>query len=211
MGIRAAIFGTVFAVGITALVSPQSTGAALAGAGAQPTNLKMSVTERRVGPDDQFTISAKLVLDADGSPVAGESVQLQWQRLGGSGWKDSATTTTGGQGRATWAQRTPESRRYRVVHDGTATYSASVSHIRRVEMRPIVTANASRDWVRSDGTVTVKARVRPANRAEFAMLQDRDGGHWSDVMRKRQDAHGQVELHGRRPQPIRTAAVSRGD
>ncbi|MFL6288555.1 MAG: DUF3152 domain-containing protein [Actinomycetes bacterium] len=195
MGIRATIFATVFLVGVTALVSPQSTGDALArAAAAQPTDLKLSVSERRVGPGEQFTISAELKLDADSSPVAGESVQLQWQRLGVSGWKDGGTATTGGQGRATWKQRTPESRRYRAVYDGTATFAASVSGVSKVTMKPVVTAKASRDWVRPDGTVTVRARVSPAYRAEFVTLQERDGGHWSDVKRKRQDAHGRASF-----------------
>jgi hypothetical protein len=215
---RVAVIGTVFAVGVTALTTPQVAGAAAPAGGVapQPTDLTMSVSQRRVGPGEQFTISAQLTLHADDSPVAGESLQLQWQRLGVTGWRDGVAATTGGRGKATWVQRTPESRRYRVIFDGTASYGASASTVSKVAMQPIVTAKASRDWVRPDGTVSVKTKVRPAFGREFVTLQERDGGRWSDVKRKRQDGdgHARFTVQGRAtygPQRYRVVLDKRDD
>jgi hypothetical protein len=141
---------------------------------------------------------------------------MQWQRLGVTGWRDGDVATTGGHGRVTWTQRTPESRRYRVVFDGTAAYDASTSAVDKVIMKPVVTASASRDWVRPEGTVTIKAKVRPGYRREFVTLQARDSGRWKDVKRKRQDADGHVSytVGGRAqygPQRYRVVLDNRAD
>ena len=193
MGIRVAALGTAFAVGVTLLAAPSAGAASVTGPlGVEDTQLSLNVSRQRVAPGQSFTLSA--TLEAAGSPVSGESVTLLWQRIGRSGWEQGPDQVTGQAGRVSWSQRTPESRRYRVIFEGTPAYTASASAVRKVRMKPVVTASAVRDWVRPDGTVKVKARVRPAFDGELVSLQRRVNGKWSTVKRKQQGGKGRVEF-----------------
>ena len=156
--------------------------------------MSLNVSRTRVAPGQSFTLSARLSVPGVDSPVSGESVTLLWQRIGRSGWEQGPERVTGQAGRVSWSQRTPESRRYRVRFEGTPDYLASASAVRKVRMKPVVSASVSRDWVRPDGTVKVKARVRPAFDGEFVSLQRRVNGTWSTVKRKRQGGKGRVDF-----------------
>ena len=188
--------GTAFAVGVTLLVAPSSAGAASVAGGVSPevTQVSLKTSRQRVAPRQSFTLSARLVVASDGSPVSGEPVTLQWQRIGRAGWEQGPERVTGQAGRVSWSQRTPESRRYRVVFEGTTDYAPSASVVREVRMKPVVSASATRNWVRPDGTVKVRARVRPAFEGELVSLQSRVNGKWVTVKRKQQGGKGRVDF-----------------
>ena len=194
MRIRAAAIGTAFAVGVTMLAaSPIADAASVTGpATPQATDLTFAVSQRRLGPGDQVTLSAQLVVDADASPLSGQTVRLQWQRLGRTGWRTGDEKTTGQAGRAVWTEPAVESRRYRVVFDGTVDYAASESRKRTVYVKPVVKVSVSRHWVRPDASVKVKAQVRPAFGGEKVSLERRTDGQWTTVKRKRQGGQGVV-------------------
>lgn len=192
---KIAVTGSAFGLGVTLLVVPPAVAAPTVDAAAVEATQLMASAPARVGPDDSFEVTAELTLASDASGLSGETVNLQWQRLGTPGWLDGGDAVTGGVGVATWqVDAVSESRRYRIAYDGSTSFGAATSEPVKVRLRPEITASASRDWVRPDGTVTVRARMRPAWEGEALTLQRRIEGRWRDLRSRRADADGRVEF-----------------
>lgn len=195
---RLLVAGVAVALGVTVLAVPP----AVAGPGAvsvasadaratESTSASIRLSRQRVGPGDGLTITSTLADTATGDTVTGASLLLQWQRLGAPGWLPGEVASTGARGSARWqVDPIPESRRYRVVFEGSPGLEPVVSAVAKVRLKPVLTVSASRDWVRPGATATVKARVRPAYQGEMLTLQNRVSGVWRDVRSKRQDAGG---------------------
>lgn len=137
--------------------------------------------ERLVGAEEA-TLTGRLVDAVTGDPVVGEQLTLQWRRPSSAGWNAAETATTDLLGNAVWpGVSTTYTTRYRVVHPATASYALGVSPVRTVVVKPTVTAELRRDWVRPSGRVKLTGRVVDAYAAERVLLQRRSDGRWRDV------------------------------
>jgi hypothetical protein len=214
MGTRTAAIALTFTVGVTLLIAAPASGVDLAGARAlTPTELRLTTDDHRVGPNGRVNLTAQLLTDA-GEPVAAEELGLQFQRIGQSGWRDGETLTSGKAGRAEWTTRLTTSTRFRVVHTESATAAVSTSPVRKVYVKPVVTASLRRDWVRPTGAVKLTGRVRPAYGGERVTLQRRVGNRWLSVGKVQQGGQGRytfrisgMSTHG--PQTYRVTLASR--
>lgn len=204
-----------FALGLTLLTVAPASGIEVTGEpAATPTVLQAQTDVKRVGPNGRVTVTGRLLTEVDQLPVADEQVLLQYQRIGHTGWRDGEMATTGQGGRAEWLVRLTNSTRFRVVHPESATAGASVSPVRKVQVKPVVSASLRRDWVRPSGVVKLKGRVRPAYGGERVTLQRRIDGRWASVARVQQGGQGRyvfriggMDSYG--PQKYRVALDSR--
>ena len=178
-------------LGLTSLVVVPASGVEVtAEPAATPTVLQALTDVKRVGPNGRVTVTGRLLTEADRLPVTDEQVLLQYQRIGRTGWWDGETATTGQGGRAEWSVRLTNSTRFRVVHGESLAAGASVSPVRAVNVKPIVSVSLPRDWVRPDGMARLKGRVRPTYSGERVALQRRVSGRWATLSRVQQDAQG---------------------
>jgi 5-hydroxyisourate hydrolase-like protein (transthyretin family) len=194
MGMRAVVVLLSFTLGVTLSVVGSASGAEVVGDAALPTRLQLTTDAHRVGPNGRVTLTARLLGDPGGEPVAGEDVLLQYQRIGKDGWRDGEVVGTGQGGRSEWTVGLTSSTRFRAVHLESATAAASTSPVREVFVKPVLSASLRRDWVRPGGTVMLKGRVRPAYGGERVMLQRRVDGRWQSVDTVRQGGQGRFEF-----------------
>ncbi|MEO8107054.1 MAG: DUF3152 domain-containing protein [Actinomycetes bacterium] len=155
-----------------------------------PTVTQLQTDVKRVGPNGEVVLTSRLLHGSSLEPIADESLVLQYQRIGRTGWRNGDTVTTGKGGRAEWATELSISTRFRVVHRLSGTVAASTSPVRKVYLKPIVIASLKRHWVRPDGVVTLKGRIRPAFGGERVTLERRVSGRWVSVKRVRQGGQG---------------------
>jgi 5-hydroxyisourate hydrolase-like protein (transthyretin family) len=177
-------------LGVTLLAVGPAPGVEAAGDTAAPTRLQLATDAHRVGPNGRVTLASRLLGDPSGEPVVGEDVLLQYQRIGRTGWRDSNTLSTDQDGRAEFSVRLTSSTRFRAVHRESPTAAASTSQVRRVYVKPVVSASLGRDWVRPGGSVRLNGRVRPAYVGERVTLQRRTDGQWRSVSRVQQGDDG---------------------
>ncbi len=189
MGTRTALVLLSFALGMTLLTAGPAAGVEVAGAPVVTTELQLTTDAHRVGPNRQVTLTARLLTEA-GEPVAGEDVQLQYQRIGRTGWRDGDTLATAMGGRVGWTVNVTNSTRFRVVHRESVTASSSTSPVRKVYVKPVVSASLRRDWVRPSGVVKLNGRVQPAYADERVSLQRRVDGRWRSVAKAQQGGQG---------------------
>ncbi len=215
MGIRTAVVLLSFALGITLLAAGQASAVDRAGAPtATPTELQLTTDSHRVGPNGQVTLTARLIVQVSSEPVAGADVLFQYQRIGRTGWRDGDTIATGKRGRAEWTVGLTSSTRFRAVHRDSATTTASTGPVRKVYVKPVVSASLPRDWVRPAGSVKLTGRVQPAYSGERVTLQRRIGGRWGSVAKVQQGGQGRfvfriggMDAYG--PQTYRVALEER--
>jgi hypothetical protein len=86
--------------------------------------------------------------------------------------------------------------------------------VRKVSVKPVVTASLRRDWVRLAGSVKLTGRVQPAYGGERVTLQRRTGGRWGSVAKVQQGGQGRfvfriggMDAYG--PQTYRVALEAR--
>jgi 5-hydroxyisourate hydrolase-like protein (transthyretin family) len=192
MGTRLLATGVTIALGATVLVAPASEASVLvrdATSRLVPPSVQVQLTvddERLVG-GEQTTVTG-LLLDAQtGTPVVGEELRLQSRRVGSEGWVESGSAVTDSDGAVEWPGVSSRySTRYRVVHPLSASYARGASDIRTVVVKPTVTVELARDWVRPAGAVRLAGMVRGSYPDERVVLQRRSDGQWQDVRRATQ-------------------------
>jgi hypothetical protein len=195
MGIRTVRACLSCALGVTLLAVAPASGAEVAVAPAAepvpaPTVLQAQSDVKRVGPSDRVTVTGRLLTEADRLPVADEQVLLQYQRIGRTGWQDGETANTGLEGRAEWTVRLTNSTRFRVMHLESAAAGASLSPVRKVQVKPVLSVSLRREWVRPGGVVKLQGRARPGFGGERVMLQRLVNGRWATVSRVQQGGQG---------------------
>lgn len=147
--------------------------------------------DKRLTGKERATMSARLLDAVTGDPISDEELRLQWQRLGASGWQDGTLKTTGNGGRVEWAGVSSRySARYRVVHLESAAFAAGVSDVRTVLVKPTVTVELKRDWVRPDGAVRLTGDVQRAYPSQSVILQRKGDERWVKVKRTEQGQQG---------------------
>jgi hypothetical protein len=206
---------TAFAVSVTMLAAPSASGVEVAGdPGLTPTVLQLQTDGKRLGPGDRLTLSTRLLSEGDLAPVGDEEVRMQYQRIGRSGWREGGTAITRNGGRAEWSLRLDVSTRFRVLHPESTTAAQSSSPVRKVYVKPVMTASLKRDWVRPEGVVKLVGEVRPAYAKERVALQRRVDGSWRTTARTQQGGQGRfvfrvggMNTYG--PQVYRVALESR--
>jgi Protein of unknown function (DUF3152) len=196
MGTRLLTAAVTIALGVTVLVVPTSEASALvrdARSRLVPPAVQVQLTvddERLVG-GEQATVTGRLLDAQTGAPIAGEELRLQSRRVGSEAWVESASALTDSDGAAVWPGVSSRySTRYRVVHPLSATYARGASDIRTVVVKPTVTVELARDWVRPSGVVRLAGQVRTAYPDERVVLQRRSDGQWLDVGRTSQADSG---------------------
>jgi len=200
MGIRTVGAFVSFTLGLTLLAVVPASGVEVAAVGLAaepgpvPTVMQAMTDVKRVGPTDPVTVTGRLLTEADRLPVADEQVLLQYQRIGRTGWQDGETATTGRGGRAEWTVWLTNSTRFRVMHRESAAAGASVSPVRKVQVKPVVSVSLRRHWVRPAGVVKLQGRVRPAFGGERVTLQRRVSGRWATVSRVQQGEQGRFDF-----------------
>jgi hypothetical protein len=186
----------VVALASTALAGPASAldggPTARAGVSALPdVRITFVTDDKRLTGKERATMSARLLDAVTGDPISDEELRLQWQRLGASGWQDGTLKTTGNGGRVEWAGVSSRySARYRVVHLESAAFAAGVSDVRTVLVKPTVTVELKRDWVRPDGAVRLTGDVQRAYPSQSVILQRKGDERWVKVKRTEQGQQG---------------------
>ncbi|MCZ3389798.1 MAG: DUF3152 domain-containing protein [Actinomycetia bacterium] len=191
MGRRTVGLALAFAVGVTLLAVPQAVGASVKG-DPTATTLWLRVDDKRVGPGERATFSARLQNSTTGSPAAGADVLLMRRPVDGRLWRFVDVKRTGLDGRVAWTKYISASGEYQALFRGSSAYSLARSDNRTVVVKPIVTSRLSRDWVRPTGSVRLDARVRPVFDSERVRLQRKVGGVWRTADRQKQGGQGRV-------------------
>lgn len=196
MGTRLLAAGVTIALGVTVLLAPASE----ASAGARDTvtrtlppavQVQLTVDDARLVGGEQTTLTGRLLDAQTGTPVVGEELRLLSRQFGSPGWVESGTALTDSDGAAQWPGVSSRySMRYRVVHPLSATYARGASDIRPVVVKPTVTVELKRDWVRPSGAVRLAGQVRGAYPDEQVLLQRRRDGQWRDAGRTSQSDSG---------------------
>lgn len=192
MGTRVIGSLAAFALGVTLLTAPSASGVEAAGVQGEPApaRLQMRVDDKRVGPGERATFSARILDSATGSPVAGADLLLMRRPVDGKRWRFVDGKSSGQGGRVAWTKRIAASGEYQVLFRGSSAYSLARSDNRTVVVKPVVTSRLHRDWVRPDGVVRLSGRVRPAFGGERVSLQRRTDGSWRTVARVQQGGQG---------------------
>ena len=153
--------------------------------------VQLTVDDERLVGGEQATVKGRLLDAQTGAPVVGEELRLQSRRVGSEGWLESGTALTDSDGAAEWPGVSSRySTRYRVVHPLSATYARGTSDIRTVVVKPTVSVELQRDWVRPSGAVRLAGVVQGAYPDERVVLQRRSDGQWLDVARTSQADSG---------------------
>lgn len=196
MGTRLLTAAVTIALGVTVLVAPASEASPLARDAVTRTlppavQVQLTVADERLVGGEQTTVMGRLLDAQTGTPVVGEELRLLSRQFGSEAWVESGTALTDSDGAAQWPGVSSRySMRYRVVHPLSATYARGASDIRSVVVKPTVTVELQRDWVRPSGAVRLTGAVRNAYPDEPVALQRRNDGKWLDVGRTSQSEAG---------------------
>lgn len=192
MGTRLLTAAATISLGVTVLVAPVSGASALVG-DATPrlvpsaVLVQLKVDDERLVGGEEATVTGRLLDAQTGTPVVGEELRLQSRRVGSEGWVESGSAMTDLDGAVVLPGVSSRySTRYRMVHPLSATYPRGASDIRTVVVKPTVTVELARDWVRPAGAVRLAGVVRGSYPDERVVLQRRSDGRWLDVRRATQ-------------------------
>lgn len=166
-------------------------------------NSPLGVYADGVGPGgvlDHITLTA-LLSDDLGAPLAGKPVALERRRLPSTEWRQIDTTTTNGDGVASFTTPVKGNARYRVTFAGEApTYDSTVSNVTKLA--------AMRDFnarlVKKDGKVFLKGNINPGWGGKKVAWQHKKCARcdWKTIATKRAGAKGAWMFRGAYPARI---------
>jgi hypothetical protein len=122
------------------------------------------------------------LLGPDGSPLAGQAVEVQVNS--DNAWRTARRVTTGADG-AFLSDLKPAKRMYvRVRYSGSADVRAASSKRLLLRLRPLVAFTRAPSRARRGRTVSVEGTVAPRKRIVNVVFQQRIGGRWRVVGRR---------------------------
>jgi len=158
------------------------------------TSVSLTVDRKRLDFGSRVLVSAKVVDQASGKPLRGESVELQGKVGGTDHWRKLSQGKTDNKGRVAWREALSATTALRVVHLATPVYARSVSPRRNVQLQPKLSARLGKDWVRQSGRAVVRGRVRPGHRDGPVVLERRTDTGWVTAATDRQNAQGKYRF-----------------
>ncbi|MFC0623858.1 S8 family serine peptidase [Kribbella deserti] len=127
------------------------------------------------------TISGKLVRADNGVGVAGASLTLYRKQKGATAWQTVTTQKTTSAGVVSYPHKPVWGQDYQWAYNGSTDLLGARSAIAAVGVRPVVTANVSKNTFALGGSVLVYGSVTPAHPGQPVYLQRWIGGKWNHV------------------------------
>ncbi|MDQ1603644.1 MAG: hypothetical protein QOE01_1489 [Actinomycetota bacterium] len=169
--------------------------AATTGAGASaatavaPSELTETLSRSTLTAGEDVTVSGRLTDTGSGTGRAG--VVTLWSRVAGStDWRQAASATSAGDGTVSFVRTPTRSVSFQLRHAQDATSAASVSPVRDLGVRPLLTARLHPDAVRIGHTATIDGTMTPALQGRYLRLERRVDGSWTRVAGRRLSSSG---------------------
>lgn len=145
------------------------------------TRVSITPPARAVASGTTITVGGTVKQSGDGSPVAGQPVQLLVRRRATTAWSVVATVTSSSTGQIAVSHRPVWNADYAVRYPGGGVRLGADSAVAAVDVRQTVSAVLDRTSTSLGGTASVSGSVSPAHAGQRVVLQRLVDGTWRDV------------------------------